>query len=140
MLLFLGKRARWNRYSIGLAIGVGLLTVFCVLGGCGDVRAVNFILIFCGSVLAFFSLSGRSAAALSDARCVGEAVRLFFRAIFANWDKPFRALGGMKEGGKGRYVLQGAVAALPLLDMALAVYREMSTFREIEIDAYQPLS
>ena len=34
----------------------------------------------------------------------------------------------------------GAVAALPLLDMALAVYREMSTFREIEIDAYQPLS
>ena len=34
----------------------------------------------------------------------------------------------------------GAVAALPLLDMALAVYREMSTFREIDIDAYQPLS
>lgn len=34
----------------------------------------------------------------------------------------------------------GAVAALPLLDMALAVYREMSTFQEIEIDAYQPLS
>ena len=115
VLLFLGKRARWDRYSIGLAAGVGLLTAFCVLGGCGDVRFVNFILIFCGSVLAFFSLSGRSAAALSDARCVGEAVRLFFRAIFANWGKPFRALGGMKEGGKGRYVLQGAVAALPVL-------------------------
>lgn len=101
VLLFLGKRARWDRYSIGLAAGVGLLTAFCVLGGCGDVRFVNFILIFCGSVLAFFSLSGRSAAALSDARCVGEAVRLFFRAIFANWDKPFRALGGMKEGRQG---------------------------------------
>ena len=122
VLLFLGKRARWDRYSIGLAAGVGLLTAFCVLGGCGDVRFVNFILIFCGSVLAFFSLSGRSAAALSDARCVGEAVRLFFRAIFANWGKPFRALGGMKEGGKGRYVLQGAVAALPVLVVVILLF------------------
>ena len=33
----------------------------------------------------------------------------------------------------------GAVCAWPLLDMALAVYNEMSTFTEIGIDAYQPL-
>lgn len=33
----------------------------------------------------------------------------------------------------------GAVAALPLLDMGLAVYREMSTFTDIQIDEYQPL-
>ena len=33
----------------------------------------------------------------------------------------------------------GAVAALPLLDMALAVYHEMSTFSQIEIESYQPL-
>ncbi len=32
----------------------------------------------------------------------------------------------------------GAVAALPLLDMALAVYNRMSTFAEIAIEAYQP--
>lgn len=32
----------------------------------------------------------------------------------------------------------GAVAVLPLLEMALAVYREMGTFRDIQIDAYQP--
>ena len=32
----------------------------------------------------------------------------------------------------------GAVAVLPLLDMACAVYREMSTFREIEIEEYRP--
>lgn len=122
VLLFLGKRARWNGYNIGLAAGVGLLTAFCVLGGCGGVRFVNFILIFCGSVLAFFSLSGRSAAALTDARCVGEAVGLFFRAIFTNWGKPFRALGGMKEGGKGRHVLEGAVAALPVLVVVILLF------------------
>ncbi|SFR72602.1 nicotinate-nucleotide--dimethylbenzimidazole phosphoribosyltransferase [Anaeromicropila populeti] len=33
----------------------------------------------------------------------------------------------------------GAVALFPLLDMALEVYLKMSTFEEIEIEAYQPL-
>lgn len=34
----------------------------------------------------------------------------------------------------------GAVAVMPLLDMALSVYREMATFDEIEVEAYQPLT
>ena len=34
----------------------------------------------------------------------------------------------------------GAVAVMPLLDMALAVYREMSTFEQIHIDAYEHLT
>ena len=33
----------------------------------------------------------------------------------------------------------GAVAVFPLLDMALQVYNEMSTFEQIEMAAYQPL-
>ncbi len=33
----------------------------------------------------------------------------------------------------------GAVAALPLLDMAYAVYYEMRTFQEVQIEEYQPL-
>lgn len=33
----------------------------------------------------------------------------------------------------------GAVAALPILDMAFAVYDSMSTFDDIKIEAYQPL-
>ena len=33
----------------------------------------------------------------------------------------------------------GAVAVMPLLDMGLAVYREMTTFADTNIDAYQPL-
>lgn len=33
----------------------------------------------------------------------------------------------------------GAVAAMPLLDMAVAVYQQMCTFAETEIEAYQPL-
>ena len=34
----------------------------------------------------------------------------------------------------------GAAAVMPLLDMALSVYREMATFDEIEVEAYQPLT
>ena len=34
----------------------------------------------------------------------------------------------------------GAVAVMPLLDMGLAVYREMATFEDTNIEAYQPLS
>jgi nicotinate-nucleotide--dimethylbenzimidazole phosphoribosyltransferase len=33
----------------------------------------------------------------------------------------------------------GAIALLPLLDLGLAVYNQMSTFEQIEIEAYQPL-
>ena len=31
----------------------------------------------------------------------------------------------------------GAVAAIPLLEMGLAVYREMSTFDEIHVEQYK---
>ncbi len=34
----------------------------------------------------------------------------------------------------------GAVALFPLLDMAAAVYDEMSTFSQIHIEAYKPLT
>lgn len=33
----------------------------------------------------------------------------------------------------------GAVAVMPLLDMGLAVYREMASFDDVKIEAYQPL-
>ena len=34
----------------------------------------------------------------------------------------------------------GAVAVMPILDMALAIYRDMSTFQQMDIDAYEHLS
>ena len=33
----------------------------------------------------------------------------------------------------------GAVAAVPLLEMGLDVYRKMSTFEEIQVEQYQEL-
>ena len=68
-------------------------------------------------------LLGSHASAEPAGRMVMEALEL----------KPF-LYAGMRLG-EGT----GAVAVMPLLDMGLAVYREMSTFDEIEIEAYQPL-
>ena len=34
----------------------------------------------------------------------------------------------------------GAVAVMPILDMALAIYRDMSTFQQMDIDAYEHLT
>ena len=34
----------------------------------------------------------------------------------------------------------GAVAVMPIIDMAIAVYGEMKTFEDIAVDAYQPLA
>ena len=48
--------------------------------------------------------------------------------------RPF-LYGGMRLG-EGT----GAVAVMPLLDMGLAVYREMATFEDTNIEAYQPLT
>ena len=45
-----------------------------------------------------------------------------------------------KKRGIGMFVSTGAVAAMPLLDMALAVYAGMPTFAQQNIEAYQPLT
>ena len=49
VLLFLGKSARWNAYSIFLAAGALLLALFCAVYGDASVRAVNCVLILCAS-------------------------------------------------------------------------------------------
>ena len=39
-----------------------------------------------------------------------------------------------------RPLCPGAITLVPLLDMALALYREMSSFQEFNMDAYVPLT
>ena len=48
--------------------------------------------------------------------------------------KPFVAAGMCLGEGTG------AVASIPLLDMALEVYTKMSTFQDIQIEEYKPLA
>lgn len=118
VLLFLGKGARWSAYNAFLAAGALLLALCCAVYGDASVRAVNCLLILCASALAFFSLSGVSARALTDARCASEAALLSLRALFTRWGAPFRMLSALRRGeGRGRLtgVLVGALCALPVL-------------------------
>ncbi len=123
VLLYLGRGAKWNRWNGGLAAGVALLTVCCLVYGDVPVRMINLLLITCGSALAFFSLSGSAKRALYEAGAVGETVKLTALSLFSGWFKPFRALGGLDEGGRRttRQALLGLLAALPLLLLVTAL-------------------
>lgn len=122
VLLYLGKDAKWDVWNICLVSGVGLLTLACVIYGDAYVRLINFLLILCGSALAFFSLSGSAANALRSARALPETFALTFRALFGNWGKPFRAAAALGTGGQKTLggVLTGFLFGLPVL--ALVIY------------------
>ncbi len=122
VLLYLGKDAKWNPWNGCLAAGVGLLAAAFSLYGDEYVRAINCLLILCGSALAFFSISGRAENALQNVRVLPEVFRMTFSALFANWDKPFRALKSLGPGKNRNLwgILAGSFAALPLL--ALVIY------------------
>ncbi len=121
VLLYLGTNAKWNVWNICLVSGIGLLTLACCIYGDSYVRLINFLLILCGSALAFFSLSGSAENALRNIRVVPETFVLTFRALFGNWDKPFRALKSFQtdEHKSLRGVLIGLLLGLPLLVLVI---------------------
>jgi hypothetical protein len=122
VLLYLGREAKWNVWNICLVSGVGLLTLACFIYGDRYVRLINFLLILCGSAPAFFSLSGSAGNPLRKIRVLPETIGLTFRALFGNWDKPFRAAAGLGGGEKKTFfgILVGLLTGLPLL--ALVIY------------------
>ena len=121
VLLYLGRDAKWNRWNGGLAAMVGLLTLCCCVYGDLNVRVINYLLIAAGSVLCFFSLSGQTSCPLTRARAVPETVYLTLRALFSNWGKPFRALGGLGDGEKktARQIALGVLCGAGLLAIVL---------------------
>ena len=123
VLLGLGRGVQWNRWNAGLAVGVGLLTAASVMYGDYAVRMINYLLILCGSALAFFSLSGCVEHSLDNARCILETVGLTFRALFLNWTKPFSAAASEKRRGKTwtKGVLIGLVCAVPPLILIISL-------------------
>lgn len=126
VLLYLGKGAKWNVWNICLVSGVGLLTLACCIYGDACVKLINFLLILCGSALAFFSLSGSAVNALLEIKVVPETVCLTIRALFGNWGKPFRALNGLKTDGNKRLhgVLIGLLIGLPVLALVICLLSE----------------
>lgn len=136
VLLYLGRDAKWNRWNAGLAAMVGLLALCCCVYGDLNVRVINFLLIAAGSALCFFSLSGQTSCPLTRARAVPETIGLTLQALFVNWGKPFRALGGLGDGEKktARQIALGVVCGagvllivIPLLASADAVFGSLFT-------------
>lgn len=106
----------------GLCIGAAVYHVPCVLDG--FISAVSALLAvrICPAVSDYLIASHVSAE---------PAGHLLLESL----DKKPMITAGMRLG-EGT----GAVAAMPLLDMGLAVFNEMTTFEATNIEAYQPLS
>lgn len=121
VLLVLGRRAKWTRANIFVAVTVLLTAVSCAFQWSEDIRLVSFLVIFCGSVMGFLSLAGTEHSAITEAGAIKEAILDFFRGVFANWGKPFRAVYDLvpKEKRTLGGVLLGVVIAVPLLAVVL---------------------
>ena len=106
----------------GLCLGAALHRVPCVIDGFISALAALSAVKLCPAVADYLIASHVSAE---------PAGQLLLDALGM---KPM-ITAGMRLG-EGT----GAVAAMPLIDMALAVFNEMCTFDDIQIEAYQPLS
>ena len=121
VLLALGKRAKWTRANIFVAVTVNLTALSCAFQWSEDIRLVSFFVIFCGSVMGFLSLADTEQCAITEAGAIKEAIIDFFRGVFANWGKPFLAVYRLAPEGKKSLggVLLGVVIAVPLLAVVL---------------------
>lgn len=121
VLLVLGKRAKWTLSNIFVAAAVLLTALSCAFQWSDDIRLVSSFVIFGGSVMGFLSLAGTEHSAITEAGAIKEAVPDFFRGVFGNWGKPFRAVYELAPKGKKMLggVLLGVVIAVPLLVVVL---------------------
>lgn len=122
VLLALGARAQWTRANIYIAAVVNLTALSCAFQQSGEVRLVSFLVIFCGSVMGFLSLAGVERCGVTEPGAIKEAALDFFRGIFANWGRPFRAVYALAPESRRSLggVLLGLVIAAPLL--AVVIY------------------
>ena len=106
----------------GLCIGAAVHHIPCVLDGFISAVSALIAVKLCPAVGGYLIASHVSAE---------PAGHLMLEAL----EKQPMITAGMRLG-EGT----GAVAAMPLLDMGLAVFNEMTTFEATNIEAYQPLS
>lgn len=68
VLLVLGKRAKWTRENIFLAVVINLTALACAFQWSEEIRFVSFSVILCGSVMGFLSLAGTEYHGVTGAR------------------------------------------------------------------------
>lgn len=93
VLLVLGKRARWTRENIFLAVVINLTALACAFQWSEEIRFVSFSVILCGQRDGI-PLAGRVREyhGVTEPGAVKEGILDCFRGVFINWGKPFRAV------------------------------------------------
>ena len=120
-LIYLGRRAVWNRTTILLLAACLLMGINCAVYASPMTAAINCVFILCVGAMTIFALAGRLEKPVDDFRVIGNTVVLGVCALFSNMDKPFRALPSLGRDGKKRvgYAVLGIVIAVPVLALVI---------------------
>ena len=132
-LIYLGKKAKYSAVNILLLTAVLLMALSCTLFGNLNLRILNCLGILSVGAMTMFQISGQAKHMWSSARVIGDTIVLGALSLFANVNKPFKALPSLKKGkGHGFELFIGAIIAamvlviiLPLLTSADVVFSDM---------------
>ena len=120
---YLGKNARRDAVSILLMAASALTALSCAIFSNISLGLLNLGACWLTGILGLCRMAGKDRFGLDRWQCVPYGIGQFFKAIFRNFDKPFRALGsaGGKNRGRTLAVLIGIAAAIPVLAVVIAL-------------------
>ena len=120
---YLGKNARRDAVSILLMAASALTALSCAIFSNQTLGALNIGACWLTGVLGLCRMADKDRWGLDRWLAVPYGIGQFFKAIFVNFDKPFRALGsaGGKNRGRALAILIGIAAAIPVLAIVIAL-------------------
>ncbi|MBO6010756.1 MAG: hypothetical protein J6P71_03025, partial [Oscillospiraceae bacterium] len=120
---YLGKNARRDAVSVLLMAASALTALSCAIFSNQPLGLLNLAACWITGAMGLARMAGKDRFGLDRWQVVPNTIGQFFKAIFRNFDKPFRALGsaGGKNRGRTLAVLIGIAAAIPVLAVVIAL-------------------
>ncbi len=120
---YLGKNARRDVVSVLLMAASALTALSCAIFSNQPLGLLNLAACWITGAMGLARMAGKDRFGLDRWQVVPNTIGQFFKAIFRNFDKPFRALGsaGGKNRGRTLAVLIGIATAIPVLAVVIAL-------------------
>ena len=120
---YLGKGARRDAVACLLMAASALTALSCAIFSSVGLGLLNIAACWLTGAMGLMRMAGKDRYTLERWLVVPNTIGQFFKSLFVNFDKPFRALGssGGKNKGKLIGVLIGIAVALPLLALVIGL-------------------
>ena len=120
---YLGRGARRDVVAILLMAASALSALSCAIFSSVGLGLLNIAACWLTGAMGLMRMAGKDRFGLDRWQVVPNTIGQFFKSLFVNFDKPFRALGSVGGKNKGRFigVLIGIAVALPLLALVIVL-------------------